>query len=210
MNTVSERVHSMTRQTQKQATRARILEVARRHFERDGFEAASIRAIAEEAEVAAGTVLLHFTDKASLLHSALHDDLEAAVERSLRAPGRGKLLARLCAVVRPFYAYYQERPRLSRVLLTQSLLSRPPWRERFSEQAQRVTAHVAELVEQSKARGELSAATNAQLFATAFASFYYFALIGWVQEAVPAPLPLFEALMAQHIAAASPGPAGGP
>lgn len=205
MNAFSERVYSMTRQAQKEATRARILEVARLHFERDGFEGASIRAIAEQAQVAAGTVLLHFTDKASLLHSALHDDLEAAIERSLRAPNRGKLLVRLCAVVRPFYAYYQERPALSRVLLTESLLARPPWRERFAEQALRVTAHVAELVEQAKARAELPEATNAQLFATAFASFYYFALIGWVQEGVPAPLPLFEALMAQHIAAATPG-----
>lgn len=192
----------MTRQAQKAATRARILEVARQHFERDGFEGANIRAIAAEADVAAGTVLQHFTDKASLLHAALHDDLEAAIERSLRAPSRGKLLARLCAVVRPFYAYYQERPRLSRVLLTESLLAKPPWRERFTEQAVRVTSFVAELVEQAKARGELSATTNTQLFATAFASFYYFALIGWVQEGVPAPLPLFEALMAQHIAAA--------
>jgi AcrR family transcriptional regulator len=205
MNMFIERVQSMTRQAQKQATRARILEVARLHFERDGFEGASIRAIAEQAEVATGTVLLHFTDKASLLHSALHADLEAAIERSLRAASRGKLLARLCAVVRPFYSYYEERPRLSRLLLTESLLAKPPWRERFTAQALRVTAHVAELVEQAKARGEVSRSTNAQLFATAFASFYYFALIGWVQEGVPAPLPLFEALMAQHIAATGPG-----
>ncbi|HKO94326.1 MAG TPA: TetR/AcrR family transcriptional regulator [Polyangiaceae bacterium] len=196
----------MTRQTQKEATRARILEVARLHFERAGFEAASIRAIAEEAEVASGTVLLHFTDKTSLLHAALHDDLEAAIERSLGAPSRGKLLARLSAVVRPFYAYYEARPRLSKVLLRESLLAKSPWRERFSAQALRVTAHVAELAEQAKASGELSSDTHAQLFATAFASFYYFALIGWVQEGVAAPLPLFEALMAQHLAAASPRP----
>ncbi|MEY4546911.1 MAG: hypothetical protein RL685_3106 [Pseudomonadota bacterium] len=196
----------MKRQAQKEATRARILEVARLHFEREGFEGANIRAIAEEAEVASGTVLLHFTDKASLLHAALHDDLEAAIERSLRAPSRGKLLARLCAVARPFYAYYEARPRLSKVLLRESLLAKPPWRERFTEQALRVTAHVAELAEQAKAKGELSSTTHPQLFATAFAAFYYFALIGWVQEGVAAPLPLFQMLMAQHIAAASPAP----
>jgi hypothetical protein len=86
------------------------------------------------------------------------------------------------------------------------LLAKPPWRERFTEQALRVTAHVAELAEQAQAKGELSPTAHPQLFATAFASFYYFALIGWVQEGVTAPLPLFEALMAQHIAASSPAP----
>jgi len=204
MNKFSERVHPMTRQLQREATKLRVLQVARLHFERDGFEGASIRSIAEEAGVASGTVLLHFTDKASLLHAALHDDLEAAIEQSLRAPSRGRLLLRLSAVVQPFYAYYEARPHLSRVLLRESLLARPPWRERFAEQAQRVTRHVVGLVEQAKTKGELDVATNAEVFATAFAAFYYLALIGWVQEGVAAPRPLFESLMAQHIAAAAP------
>jgi AcrR family transcriptional regulator len=190
----------VTRQAQRDATRARILDVAKRHFERDGFEASSVRAIALEADVAAGTVLLHFTDKLSLLHAALHDDLEAAIERSLSAPSRGALLERLCAVVRPFYAYYDERPRLSRVLLRESLLAEPPWQERFGEQAARVLGRVAALVEEAKQRGELTGGADTRLLATAFASFYYFALIGWVQGAVADPMPLFQRLMAQHIA----------
>jgi len=204
MNTFSERVHSVTRRLQREATRARILEVARLHFERQGFEGASIRGIAEEAGVASGTVLLHFGDKASLLHAALHDHLEAAIGQSLRASSRGRLSLRLSAVVQPFYAYYEARPRLSRVLLRESLLAKPPWRERFAEQAQRVTRHVVGLAKQAQAKGELDADTNAEVFATAFASFYYFALIGWVQEGIASPRPLFEMLMAQHIAAAGP------
>ncbi len=177
----------------------RVLDAARLHFERDGFEAASVRAIAAEAGVAAGTVLLHFSDKLSLLHAALHDDLEDAIERSLRAPSRGALLDRLCAVVRPFYVYYDARPRLSKILLRESLLAASPWRERFAEQLLRVNAHVVSLVEEAKAGRELAPATDARAFAGAFAAFYYFALIGWVQGAVAAPLPLFKKLMAQHI-----------
>jgi AcrR family transcriptional regulator len=191
----------MARQAQKEATEARILEVARLHFERHGFDGASIRTIADEARVAPGTVLLHFASKASLLHAALHSDLETAIGRSLRAPSRGKLLDQVCAVARPLYAYYEARPRLSKVLLRESLLAESPWRERFGEQAMRVTQHVAGLAEAAKASGELPASRNAQLFATAFASFYYLALIGWVQDSVSAPLTLFEALMGEHIGA---------
>ena len=64
---------------QKEETQKRILDVARAHFERHGFEASSFRTIADEAEVAVGTVALHFVDKKSLLHAALYDDLERAI-----------------------------------------------------------------------------------------------------------------------------------
>src|SRR5690242_10168784 len=122
------------RHLRKEATQARILDVARRHFERDGFEGANLRAIAAEAEVATGTVLLHFGDKPGLLHAALYDDLEKAIARCLAAMTRGPLLARLTAVARNFYSYYAARPKLSRTLLRESLFADPPWRERFAEQ----------------------------------------------------------------------------
>ncbi len=189
------------RRAQKQATQARILDVARLHFEREGFERANVRTIASEAGVAAGTVLLHFTDKLGLLHAALHDDLEATIARCLASPNRGGLLARMCAVARPFYAYYAARPRLSKVLLKESLLADPPWRERFTHQLTRVLVHVVAIVEQAKANGELARTTDARLFSAAFSSFYYFALIGWVQGGIEEPMPLFKKLMAQHISA---------
>lgn len=188
------------RSAQKEATKARILDVAREHFEREGFEGASIRDIAEAAGVAAGTVLLHFADKASLLHAALHDDLEAAIAGSLASTSEGPLLRRLCGVVRPFYAYYEARPRLSKVLLRESLLADSPWKERFAEQALRVNRHVIGLIEQAQASGELDPRVSAELLATAFLSFYYFVLIGWLQHGLAAPLAAFEALMAQHLA----------
>jgi AcrR family transcriptional regulator len=193
-----------TRQARKAATQARILEVARLHFERDGFEGASIRAIASEADVATGTVLLHFTDKSGLLHAALYEDLEEAIARCLATKTRGRILGRLCAVAQPFYAYYAARPKLSRTLLRESLFADEPWRGRFTQQVLRVTAHVARLVEEAKADGEVARTTDGGLLSVAFASFYYFALNGWVQASIEDPLTLFRLLMAQHLAGARP------
>lgn len=187
------------RAARKEATQARILEVARLHFERDGFDAANIRTIANEAGVATGTVLLHFTDKAGLLHAALYEDVEEAIVRSLATKTRGSLLHRLCAVVRPFYAHYAGRPNLSRTLLRESWFSDEPWRSRFGEQGLRVMAHVTAVVEQAKAAGEVAPTTDAQLLSIAFVSFYYFALLGWVQSGIDDPLALFRKLMAQHM-----------
>ena len=201
---MADRIPQAGRRARKEGTQARILEVARLHFEREGFDAASIRAIAAEAEVASGTVLLHFQDKLGLLHAALHDDLERAIERCLSAPSRGRLLVRLCATVRPFYAYYAARPALSKILLRESLLAEPPWRERFTQQLTRVLAHVVAVVEEAKASREIARSTDARLFATAFSCFYYFGLIGWVQGMLEDPLPLFKKLMAQHLVGVAP------
>lgn len=192
-----------TRQTKKAATRARILVVARSHFERDGFEGASVRDIGAEAGVAAGTVLLHFGDKLGLLHASLHDDLERAISDSLSTASRGRLLHRLCSVIQPFFEYYAARPSLSRTLLRESLLAKSPWRERFSSQVVRVNDHVIGLIEEAKARGEVSPDAAAPLLATALFSFYYLALIGWVQEGVENPALLFKALLKQHLRAYS-------
>src|SRR5918998_2779688 len=63
------RYHSPRREEQAAATRWAILEAAERLFERDGFAATSVAAIASEAEVATKTVYLGFETKSGLLRA---------------------------------------------------------------------------------------------------------------------------------------------
>src|SRR5688572_21283368 len=109
-----------SRADRKAETRARILEIARAHFERHGYEDTNLRAIAAEAGIAAGTILVHFEDKRDLLHAALFDDLTATAERAVSTVPRGKLEKQLHHIVATFLAYYERRPALSRVLLQES------------------------------------------------------------------------------------------
>lgn len=192
------------RVARKEATRSRILDVARAHFERDGFEAASFRAIAEDAEVAVGTVALHFDDKKGLLHAALYDDLDEAIELCLTRGSRGSLVKRLTEIMEPAYAYYQRRPGLSRTLLESSLFAASPWKERFASQAVRVHVRIVAVVEAARSRGDLASDTDVTVFAAAAFSFYYMALIGWAQGQVATPLTLFRSMMDQHVRGALP------
>jgi AcrR family transcriptional regulator len=187
------------RVARKEETRSRILEVARAHFERNGFEASSFRAIAEEAEVAVGTVALHFDDKKGLLHAALYDDLEQAIEVCLTRGNRGSLVKRLTEIMEPAYAYYERRPRLSRTLLESSLFAASPWKERFAGQAIRVHVRLVAVIEAARSRGDIASETNATVFAAAVFSFYYMALIGWAQGQVATPLSLFRSMVEQHV-----------
>lgn len=192
------------RQAQKQATRARILEVARTHFERDGFADANVRAIASDADVAVGTVLLHFTDKLGVLHSALYEDLEIVIEQALRRPTRGRLLNRICAIVQAFFDYYARRPKLSKILLRESWFAESPWKERFGEQALRVSAHMTSLIEEAKQKHEIDRTADPQLFGSCFLSYYFMAILGWVQGGMDSPMPFFKSLMADYIARLAP------
>jgi AcrR family transcriptional regulator len=66
------RYDSPRRREQAAATRAQILEAAQRLFERDGYPATSMAAIAKEAGVALKTVYLAFETKSGLLRALWH------------------------------------------------------------------------------------------------------------------------------------------
>lgn len=188
-----------TRKDQKALTRARILDVARARLEEVGFDATSIRDVAKDAGVAPGTVLLHFPDKRDLLHAALFDGLEQVWARAKRPTKARTLEPALTAIARAFYAFYAARPALSRALLRESLFAAPPWRDRFGAQVAEVHAHVAALAYAARDRGELGAELDIDLLGAAFLSFYYFALLAWVQGSHDDPTRLFRRLLAQHL-----------
>ena len=197
--TEQDRPSGGARKRAKEATRARVLDVARTQLEALGFERTSIRSVAKEAGVATGTVLLHFPDKRDLLHAALFDDLEQTWTRARGAKGKRTLRRDLVRIAKAFFDYYAQRPVLSRALLRESLFADPPWAARFAEQITDVHRHVAVLAARARERGEIDAAADGQLLAAAFFSFYYFALLAWLQGGHGDPLGLFERLLHEHL-----------
>ncbi|WP_164012852.1 TetR/AcrR family transcriptional regulator [Pyxidicoccus trucidator] len=187
------------RAAQKEATARAVLEAAREEFERVGFEAANLRSIAARAGVSAGTVIHHHGDKRELLHAALFDDLDETLRRTLSGLGAGPLETQLSALTRGVFGYYQRRPGLSRTLLKESLFADAPWAGKFTAQAGMVHGALAKLAGDASARGELRPDVDGALFAVAYLSFFYFALISWVQGAHGAPVALVEHLVHQHL-----------
>jgi AcrR family transcriptional regulator len=188
-----------TRAARKEATAAAVVAAAREEFERVGYERANIRAIAKRAGVSAGTVIHHHADKRELLHAALFEDLEATLARALADLGNGTFEARLSRLTRGVFRYYQKRPKLSRTLLKESLFADEPWASRFTAQVGRIHAVIARLAEEAIARGELRAGTDTARVSAAYFSFFYFALIAWVQGGHDQPVAFVDRLFAQHL-----------
>ncbi|OJT24655.1 TetR family transcriptional regulator [Archangium sp. Cb G35] len=198
-NEPKSRKQTGVRATQKAATGKAVLEAAREEFEHVGFEAANLRAIAARAGVSAGTVLHHYGDKRELLHAALFDDLEETLRQALEGLGPGPLEKQLSELTRTVFGYYQRRPKLSRTLLKESLFADEPWAGKFTAQVGGVHGAIARLAQEAIARGELRPGVDGALFGAAYFSFFYFALISWVQGAHPAPVAMVERLIGQHL-----------
>jgi AcrR family transcriptional regulator len=68
----------LTRRAQaKLNTRDKVLQAAKRLFISRGYEAATIRDIAQEAGMSTGAVFANFTDKNDLFHAVMNNDIEA-------------------------------------------------------------------------------------------------------------------------------------
>lgn len=186
-----------TRVDRAAATRERLLTVARAYFTERGFDGTSLRDVAMAANVAVGTVFVHFADKSDLLHAVLHDALEHTLDVAT-APPPGPLLARLQFVADTVFDHYEADPALSRALLQQSLLATGPWAQKFAAQHARVHGVIVTLVEQARGT-EVRDDVDAGLFGLAFLSFFQFALMSWVQQAHPAPRQWIARLLRQHL-----------
>lgn len=177
-----------------------MLVAARAEFEEKGFDAANVRAIAARAGVAAGTVIHHYGEKRDLLHAALFEDLEATLEGALTGlDATADLETALGSLARSVFGYYERRPTLSRTLLKESLFAEPPWSARFAGQVARVHGAIATLVSAAIARGELHPNADPTLVGGAWLSFFYFALIGWVQGNLTNPVAVVARLTSTHL-----------
>jgi AcrR family transcriptional regulator len=83
-----------TRPRRSDATRAAILAAARERFAADGYERATIRAIAETAGIDPAMVMRYYGSKEKLFATAADFDLRLPDPASLPATGFGTILAR--------------------------------------------------------------------------------------------------------------------
>lgn len=161
------------RERQKADTRACILGAARKAFEEEGFENATIRAIASRAGIGTGTIHSHFRDKSALLVATVLDDLHEVHEDSWRTiPKDAPLIDRLLHLAAKGYAYWGNRPSISRALLREMYFTPGPARDQLHAlDREAMKVHVRYL-EDARRRGELRKDTDTDVLSRVTFSFY--------------------------------------
>jgi AcrR family transcriptional regulator len=159
-----EQAAGMTRRAMaKERTRQRLLGAARRLFTRRGYEAATIRDIAAEADLSTGAVFASFSDKADLFNEVIIADCEllskqmAAVEDADTAAGT--LLRLLCL---GYELHYAQLP-LTQAALGFSWVRNTEHEARYRRASKLVRERLVEVLRRGVERGEFSADLDVQL-----------------------------------------------
>ncbi|MFC0672717.1 TetR/AcrR family transcriptional regulator [Brachybacterium hainanense] len=104
----------MSRARQREETRARILEAARRRFLGDGFEATTVRAIAADVGMSVGSVMA-VGDKRALLVAVLDAEIQQIQDaRAGRPLPTGPVLEQILHLLAPFLELFSAHAPLAR------------------------------------------------------------------------------------------------
>jgi AcrR family transcriptional regulator len=159
-----EQARGMTRRAlAKQHTRQRLLAAARRLFVDRGYEAATIRDIAAEAELSTGAVFASFSDKADLFNEVIIADWEALFQRMASLAETGSTADRLLALLSLGYELHCGQLPLTQAALGFSWTRSATHEARYQLVAQQVVERLRQVLRRGVERGELSADLDAAL-----------------------------------------------
>lgn len=162
------------REAQKQATRERVVEAARRLFEEVGYEETTIRMVAERAGVSVGSVFTTFESKVDIFNYILFEKFEALFSELQRISPylRGSACHRIASLMS--IAYGVECQQLD--LMVSHLAASHGWPRRIEDEHNKRRARLIGLfrdaLDQGVASGELRADADLDLFVSMLLDIY--------------------------------------
>jgi len=142
------------RERNKRDKRSRIEGAARRLFSQQGFEATTIRQIAEVAGIGLGTFFSYAANKNDLLVLIFQDEVGRAVERALATAPDRPLLDKVLHVFGAISAHHRQNPGLARVFVKETPFI-DDRRHGIADFMRMLLTGVAAFVEEAKERGEI-------------------------------------------------------
>lgn len=146
------------RERAKADKRRRIVEASRKLIAQNGFEKTTVQQIADEADIAVGTLFLYVRDKSDLLMLLFSERMEEAVAEAARFLDAKKPMKRsLLRFFERLMHFYEEDPGLSLLFWRELLLSPPESRAKVDQITGSVIEALQKRVERAKTDSEIAA-----------------------------------------------------
>ena len=158
----------------------RIAAAAREQFATKGYDGTTLRDIAQEADVALGTVGFYAETKQDLVLLIFNEVMEKLVIAAAESvPYEKSLVQSLVAFFRPFYTTFAAEAALYRILLRENVFNGTSQHAlEFQRHRGMLVAGLGALIDEARAAGEVSARLDVELAArTVF--FVLFAAVRW-------------------------------
>jgi AcrR family transcriptional regulator len=168
----------------------RILAAGEKLFSKQGFDGTTVQQIADEADVAVGTLFLYISDKSELLlrifYNATAQELEAATRR-MKA-GR-KFLPSVRRFLADLHAPYEKDRELSKVYCREVLFHRGGVRAELDKQSGEIVGAMAETIAGAQARGEVDKRVDPSVGALHLYAIFHATLAFHIAQCLPDTTP---------------------
>jgi AcrR family transcriptional regulator len=171
------------RERNKREKMTRIVNAARALFGRQGFEATTIRQIADAADVGLGTVFSYAANKDDLLVLVFQEDTIRAVDRAFARLPNGGLLDQVLHIVGAITAQHAKNRDLANIFVKEVPFLDD--RRSIADFMFRVFSGLVECVDRAKARGEIEPDIPAPLLASNLFAIYFQQLRMWLRGKAP-------------------------
>jgi AcrR family transcriptional regulator len=175
------------REKQKARRFARIKLAARELFLRNEYERTTLRAIAKQARVGAGTILRYVPDKRALLLLLFDEDHKSVSDRAAAELSDDKeFLRQSIDGFRHYYAYFGAYPEYARAILRESSFY-DPWKDETPEHGAgaRSIDRIRRTVEIARRRREITIEDSDDVLAKLIFEIYQIECRHWLSDAKP-------------------------
>ena len=191
------------RDTTKQETRNLILAAAHKLFKKKGPEQCTLRDIAMEAGVSPASVVVHFTNKTTLLEVALSEDIERNITRAIATlPQDASLHRRLLHIAGIMYNFYDNNRELYRVLIRDTMFEPTGKNPHLSQQLEHYLQFFGKMIEEDKEQGTIRPEADTRIAAYSLFSLYFWVLLEFLRNpdlTVDMALGQLAAIAEQHL-----------
>ena len=170
------------RERSKQERQDRIMLAARKLFAEQGYDATTLRQVAERAGLGLGTLFNYISDKRDLIYLVFNEEVSGITDVALAAPRPWQSFSeKIVSMVEQHYRLFGSEPVLSRILLSEVLQHTPGFhlaehlaiRDRFIRGIEAIVA-------EAQGSGEIGSTASPELIARHIFFSYSAALRWWL------------------------------
>jgi AcrR family transcriptional regulator len=178
------------RERSKSDKMRRIIAAGEKLFSKQGFDGTTVQQIADEADIAVGTLFLYVTDKRDLLlrlfYNATAQELEPAIRRMKASR---KFRPGICRFLEDLYAPYEKDRELAKVYFREVLFHRGGARAEVDKQSGEIMVAMAEAIARAQARGEIEKSVDPSLGALHLYAIFHATLAFHLADCLPDTTP---------------------
>lgn len=184
------------RERKKRETKQRIFNAAIMLFKEFGFEATTIDMISEAADVARGTIFLHFTSKEAILANWGYERLQEIEDRREEWDYGDSCKQRVLRVYKILNEVNIQNYDFLKVLIESSMKHRKVLESERKNMYFELRELFSDLIEEAQEKGQIKTKFNPLIAANMLENIYYNALYDWVRSDGGWPL---EEIMAEKV-----------